>query len=384
MDDVSKYSYIEESWSRFKKQKISFYSLILIILMFLIAVYAPLLVGSDPLILISRNFKISFPFAYFIFNPYGPELLLDKVYNYLMFIIPLFLLFRFVKFKKRYFLTASFLLLIPFLWKWHIQWKWVENNNNSNETYIVKTYPPVRFTPYEISGTPYEAPSMEHFLGTDGIGRDVLARIIFGARVSITVGFFATLISLVIGTIMGLTSGFFGGWIDILVMRFVEIFICFPAFLLLLILVASMMDLRFEQSGLILIPVIGILSWTGFARIIRGETLKQRSLPYIQSCEVFGMSSPRIMFIHILPNILGPIIVTIIFSIASNILAESSLSFLGFGVQSPTASWGELLKQAFSDPLRYWNLTLWPGLMIFLSIFLLNLVGEGVRKSVGS
>jgi peptide/nickel transport system permease protein len=145
-----------------------------------------------------------------------------------------------------------------------------------------------------------------------------------------------------------------------------------------------MMDLKFVQSGLILIPVIGILSWTGFARIIRGETLKQRSLPYIQSCKVFGMSNSRIMFIHILPNILGPIIVTIIFSIASNILAESSLSFLGFGVQSPTASWGDLLRQAFSDPLRYWNLTLWPGLMIFLSIFLLNLVGEGVRKSIGA
>lgn len=384
MDDISKYSLIREAWNRFKQQKISFYALFLILLMFLIAVYAPLLVGSVPLVVIGNKFQISFPFAYFVFNPDGPELLLDKIYNCLMFIVPLFLLFRFIRLKKRYFIIIAILFVIPFLWKWHVAWKYNDDASGTKNSYVMRVLPPIKFTPYEIAGTPYEAPSLEHFLGTDSIGRDVLARIIFGARISIAVGFFATLISLLIGTAMGLTSGFFGGWIDILVMRFVEIFICFPAFLLLLILVASMMDLKFEQSGLILIPVIGILSWTPFARIIRGETLKQRSLPYIQSCKVFGMSNSRIMFIHILPNILGPIIVTIIFSIASNILAESSLSFLGFGVQSPTASWGELLKQAFSDPLRYWNLTLWPGLMIFLSIFLLNLVGEGVRKSVGA
>lgn len=384
MDDFSRYSLIRESWNRFKQQKISFYALLLIVLMFLIAVYAPILVGSAPLVVIENKFHISFPFAYFVFNPDGPELLLDKIYNYLIFLIPLFLLVRLIRFKKRYFLIIAILFIIPFLWKWHVAWKYNDDASAARNSYILRILPPVKFTPYEIAGTPHEPPSLEHYLGTDSIGRDVLARIIFGARISIAVGFFATLISLLIGTTMGLTSGFFGGWIDILVMRFVEIFICFPAFLLLLILVASMMDLKFVQSGLILIPVIGILSWTGFARIIRGETLKQRSLPYIQSCKVFGMSNSRIMFIHILPNILGPIIVTIIFSIASNILAESSLSFLGFGVQSPTASWGDLLRQAFSDPLRYWNLTLWPGLMIFLSIFLLNLVGEGVRKSIGA
>ncbi len=384
MDDISKHSLIRESWNRFKQQKISFYALLLIVLMFLIAVYAPILVGSAPLVVIENKFHISFPFAYFVFNPDGPELLLDKIYNYLILLIPLFLLFRLIRFKKRYFLIIAILFIIPFLWKWHVAWKYNDNASAAKNSYTLRILPPVKFTPYEIAGTPHEPPSLEHFLGTDSIGRDVLARIIFGARISIAVGFFATLISLMIGTAMGLTSGFFGGWIDILVMRFVEIFICFPAFLLLLILVASMMDLKFVQSGLILIPVIGILSWTGFARIIRGETLKQRSLPYIQACKVFGMSNSRIMFIHILPNILGPIIVTIIFSIASNILAESSLSFLGFGVQSPTASWGDLLRQAFSDPLRYWNLTLWPGLMIFLSIFFLNLVGEGARKSIGA
>lgn len=383
MDDISQYSAFKESWCRFRKQGLAFYSLLGIFLMFLAAVYAPLLAGSIPLFVVRDNFKISFPFVFYIFNPDGPELLLDKIYNYLIFLIPLIFLFRLFRFKKRYLLITAVIILAPFLWRWHSSYKCSADELKISENKSFAIYPVVEFSPYELSGDPYEAPSAEHFLGTDGIGRDVLARIIFGARISLAVGFFATLISLIIGTAMGLASGFFGGWTDILIMRFVEIFICFPAFLLLLILVASMMDLKFEQSGLILIPVIGVLSWTGFARIVRGETLKQRSLPYIQSCRVFGMSSIRIMFNHILPNILGPIIVTIIFSIASNILAESSLSFLGFGVQSPTASWGELLKQAFSDPLRYWNLTLWPGLMIFLSIFLLNLVGEGARKSIG-
>ena len=377
------YSIFRETWLRFCKQSLAFYALIGITAMFLIAVYAPLLVGSVPLIIVGDNFKISFPFAFFIFNPDGPELLLDKIYNYLIFLIPLFLILNLFRLRKRYFIIIALFMIIPFSWRWHISNKWNQEELRLNTKTSFALYPPVKFSPYELSGEPYESPSLQHFLGTDGIGRDILARIIFGARISIAVGFFATLISLLIGTAMGLASGYFGGWTDILIMRFVEIFICFPAFLLLLILVASMMDLKFEQSGLILIPVIGVLSWTGFARIVRGETLKQRSLPYIQSCKVFGMSNMRIMFTHILPNILGPIIVTIIFSIASNILAESSLSFLGFGVQSPTASWGELLKQAFSDPLRYWNLTLWPGLMIFLSIFLLNLIGEGARKSIG-
>ncbi|HBM15405.1 MAG TPA: hypothetical protein DD381_03535 [Lentisphaeria bacterium] len=376
------YSIVRETWLRFRSQTLSFYALVGIIIIFLVAVYAPLLAGSAPLIIIEGNFNFHFPFVYYVFNPDGPELLLDKIYNYLIFFIPLLLIFRMLRFRKRYFLILALLLAVPFLWKWHISYRWDEASRPDNNSSFVLSSP-VRYTPYELSGEPYEPPSMKHFLGTDGIGRDILSRIIFGARISIAVGFFATLISLIIGTAMGLTSGYFGGWIDIFIMRFIEIFICFPAFLLLLILVASMMDLKFEQSGLILIPVIGILSWTSFARIVRGETLKQRELPYIQSCKVFGMSNRRIMFVHILPNILGPVIVTIIFAIASNILAESALSFLGFGVQSPTASWGELLKQAFSDPLRYWNLTLWPGMMIFLSIFLLNLVGEGARKSIG-
>ena len=145
-----------------------------------------------------------------------------------------------------------------------------------------------------------------------------------------------------------------------------------------------MMDLKFKQSILIVIPIIGFLGWTGLSRIVRGEVLKQRSMQYIQACESLGMPNWRIMFIHLLPNVTGPILVSAVFMVAANVLAESGLSFLGFGVQPPTASWGELLKEAFADPLRYWNLTLWPGLLIFFTVLCFNLVGEGLRKSIDS
>ncbi len=384
---MDRQSGIAEVWFRFKKEKIALCGLYGICLLFIIAVYAPLITGNLPIIIIERNFKISFPVLYLIFNPYGPEIIIDKLYNYLIFFIPLLVIFlKFIKLKKGIkvlsFVLISAAVFIPFCSKWHVKHKWDPETLHSVEV-VLNVMPPVPYSPYELSGMPYEESSKEHWLGTDNIGRDVFSRIVFGIRISFAVGFFATLISLIIGTAVGLVSGYSGGVIDIVVMRIVEIVICFPAFLLLLILMASLTDLKFEQSCLVVILIIGLLSWTGFARIVRGEVLKQRNLAYVQACEIFGMSKCRIMFNHILPNILGPIIVTVIFAAAANIMAESGLSFLGFGVQSPTASWGELLKEAFTDPLRYWNLTLWPGLIIFATILLFNLVGENLRKSIG-
>jgi len=374
-------------WFRFKKEKIALCGLYGIFLLFIITVYAPLITGNLPLIVIKRNFSISFPVLYLIFNPNGPEIIIDKLYNYLIFFIPLLVIFlKFVKLKKGIkvltFMLVATVIFMPFCSRWHVKYKWNPETLHSGRV-VLKVMPPVPYSPYELSGMPYEKLTKEHWLGTDNIGRDVMSRIVFGARISLAVGFFATLIALIIGTGVGLVSGYSGGIIDIVVMRIVEIVICFPSFLFLLILMASLMDLKFGQSCLVVIFIIGLLSWTGFARIVRGEVLKQRNLAYVQACEIFGMSKYRIMFNHILPNILGPIIVTVIFAAAANILAESGLSFLGFGVQSPTASWGELLKEAFTDPLRYWNLTLCPGLVIFVTILLFNLVGENLRKSIG-
>ena len=349
-----------------------------------IAVYAPLIVNSHPLLLIT-SYGVQFPFIKYIFNPDASEYLVDVFFNFLIFYIPLFFIARHyfpVKAFNKYIIFSLILLvLIPFCL---INWKNGNIANTQTTDYLVKINAPVKYGPAEICGKPYEPSSVNHILGTDHIGRDIFARLVYGARISLAVGLFATLISLIIGITFGLFSGYYGGKIDLFMMRSVEVIICFPTFLLLLILIAYLMDLKFEQSSLIVIPIIGILGWTGLARIVRGEVLKQRELAYIKACEVLGMSKLRIMFNHILPNVSGPIFITAVFAVASNVLAESSLSFLGFGVQPPTASWGELLKQAFTDPLRYWNLTLWPGLMIFLTILFFNLIGEGLRKTIKS
>lgn len=156
---------------------------------------------------------------------------------------------------------------------------------------------------------------------------------------------------------------------------------CFPTFLLLLILMVIMMDRNYKQSILLVIGVIGLTSWTGLSRIVRGEVLKQREMAYILSCKSLGLPVWRIMLFHLLPNILGPIFVTMTFGVAGAILAESGLSFLGFGVQPPTASWGELLREALSNPVENWHLTLWPGLAIFLTVVSFNFVGEGLTKA---
>lgn len=174
--------------------------------------------------------------------------------------------------------------------------------------------------------------------------------------------------------------GYLGGRVDFFAMRIVEIIICFPTFLLLLILMTIMHDSHFTQSILLVIAVIGLTSWTGLSRIVRGETLRLKSMPYIQCCKALALPTWRIMFFHIIPNVIGPIMISFSFGVAGAIIAESSLSFLGFGVQPPTASWGGLLRQALEDPFTYWHLTLWPGVALFIAVASFNFAGEGVRK----
>ena len=382
-------SYFIYIWNNFKKDKIALTGLVGIILLVLVAVFAPLIANARP-ICIFGNKGIEFPFFYYIFSPTSAEELVAKTFNFLMlYIVPatciFFLLRKSKKLRLSVLLILVLLLAIPFFSVKktldNTDWKVKLNNLQKSETVITT---PIPYGPFEIVAKPYEMPSETHLLGTDHIGRDVLSRIIYGTRISIAVGIFATLISLIIGTSVGLISGYYGGITDLLMMRIVEIIICFPAFLLLLILMATMMDLKFEQSILIVILIIGFLGWTGLSRIVRGEILKQRSMQYIQACESLGMPSWRIMFIHLLPNVSGPILISAVFMVAANVMAESGLSFLGFGVQPPTASWGELLKEAFVDPLRYWNLTLYPGILIFSTVLSFNLVGEGLRKSIDS
>ena len=363
---------------------------ILIVLMLAVAVFAPLLANGLPLFVLA-NGSVSFPFFPALFSTDSPEIFVEKTFNFFLLYLPIAALAALAmrcwnfRWKPVVYLCLAVIILLPFflLPNRPDRTNWKEKAQEIRREGGTVIFPPVAYGPFETGGTPYAKPSLEHPAGVDHAGRDVMARMIYGARVSTAVGFLATLISLIIGTFMGLFTGYKGGKTDLIVMRFVEIVICFPTFLLLLILMSIMLDYGSRQSILLVILVIGFTGgWPGLCRLVRGETLKQRSLPYIAAAETLGVPVRRILFVHILPNVSGPIFVTFTFDIAGAILAESSLSFLGFGVQDPAASWGELLRQAFPDPLTYWHLTLWPGLAIFLAVCAFNFAGEGLRKAV--
>ena len=376
---------------RFFSDRSALAGVVLILLMVGVAVFAPLLADEKPVMVISATGEWSFPAFRGLFSTRSPEIFIELGFNYCLCCLPAFaVILLILRRKSRVWksvglLTVAAVLLTPFLFH-SVKFdgtNWREEIPKIRQAGGFVLTAPIPYGPFETIGTPYEEPSKEHWLGVDHSGRDVAARMIYGARVSSAVGFLATGISLLIGTFLGLLAGYRGGKTDLAIMRLVEIVICFPTFLLLLILMSIMLDYDSRQSILLVILVIGFTGgWPGLCCLVRGETLKQRALPYISAAESMGVPTRRILFAHLLPNVSGPIFVTFTFNVAGAILAESSLSFLGFGVQDPAASWGELLRQAFPDPVTYWHLTLWPGLAIFLAVCAFNFVGEGLRKAL--
>jgi peptide/nickel transport system permease protein len=220
-----------------------------------------------------------------------------------------------------------------------------------------------------------ESPSSEHWLGTDSEGRDVFARMLYGTRISLTIGLVAVSIYVSIGTVLGALAGYFGGWVDNLVSRLIEIMITFPSFFLILTLAAMIQN----RSIFHVMLIIGLTSWTGVARLVRAEFLRQKSLDYVQAALALGLPRRRVIFGHILPNAIAPALVAATFGVASAILTESSLSFLGVGDLS-VASWGETLS-AGRVQQKAW-LVLAPGVAIFFVVTVFNLVGEGVRDAL--
>jgi len=221
------------------------------------------------------------------------------------------------------------------------------------------------------------APDEYHWLGTDEQGRDVLSRMIHGARISLSVGLVAVSLYTLIGIFIGSIMGYFGGMLDMILSRVIEVLICFPTFFLVLTLLAV-----FGPSIWNIMLVIGLTGWTGIARLVRGDFFKLRDQDFVVACESQGMKVSRTIFRHILPNALAPVMVTATFGIASAILIESSLSFLGFGVQPPTPSWGDILSQSRDFMDIAWWLTIFPVLAIFITITSYNLVGEGLRDAI--
>ena len=220
-------------------------------------------------------------------------------------------------------------------------------------------------------------PSGAHWLGTDDLGRDVLTRIIYGARISLKVGFVAVGIAVAIGTVVGLVSGYYSGLVDNILMRFVDIMLCFPTFFLILAVIAFL-----EQSIWYIMIILGLTGWMGVARLVRAEVLSIRERDYIMAVKALGARDTRIIFRHILPNALSPVLVSATLGVAGAILTESALSFLGIGVPPPTPSWGNILT-AGKEYLEFaWWLTLYPGLAITVTVLAYYLVGEGIRDAL--
>ena len=220
-------------------------------------------------------------------------------------------------------------------------------------------------------------PSSGHLLGTDQLGRDVLSRMIWGTRISLKVGFVATGLAIFIGTMLGAIAGYYGGWRDALIMRFVDIMLCFPTLFLILAVIAFL-----EPSIWNIMIVIGITGWMGITRLVRADFASLRERDFVLAARGIGAGDLRIIVIHILPNALASVLVAATLGIAGAILTESALSFLGIGVQPPTPSWGNILTAGKDNIDIAWWLSLYPGLAILLTVLGYNLLGEGLRDSL--
>jgi len=220
-----------------------------------------------------------------------------------------------------------------------------------------------------------QPPSRLHLLGTDELGRDVFSRMIFGSRISLSVGFAAVFISTLIGLLVGAVSGYFGGWIDQFFMRLVDIVLSVPALFFILMLVVFLGPSIFN-----VMVIIGLTTWTDLARLVRAEVLSLKNREYILAARASGASHARIIIKHILPNAMAPVFVSVTFGVAGAILIESGLSFLGLGVQPPDPSWGNILTSGKDYIETAWWLTAFPGMAIFATIISYNLLGEGLRN----
>ncbi len=325
MNEQKSISYWRGVWLEFKKDRLAIISLVLVAFLLFVAIFQDFLAGNKPLVLIDSG-KYYFPVVTNHKDLFGIDI------------------------KEKYI-----------------------NDENS-----FSIFPPVKYSPTENDlFNVLSPPSADHFLGTDDRGRDVLARMIHGARVSLSIGVVAVGIALIIGLFLGSMAGYYGGKVDFVISRLIEIMITFPVFFLILTILAFT-----NPSIYNIMIVIGLTGWTGVARLVRGEFLKLRKTTYVEAAAALGGSDIRLMLKHMLPNSLAPVLVSATFGIAGAILVESSLSFLGFGVPPPDPSWGEILSQSQKYVDFAWWLVLFPGIAIFLTVTSLNLIGEGFRNAI--
>ncbi len=230
----------------------------------------------------------------------------------------------------------------------------------------------------------FQKTTTDHWFGTDELGRDIFTRILYGGRVSLTVGLLSTFLSIALGIVVGALSGYFGGWIDSVLMRITDAFLTFPTIFVLIILGAYLREQQvpwLKNSVLIVIIIIAALSWMWPARLVRGLFLVLREREFVTASRALGGSHLRIIVQHILPNCIGPILVSGTLQMASAIITESGLSYLGFGVQPPTPTWGSILATAQNQVFRAPWIAFYPGLMIFITVMAINYIGDGLRDA---
>ena len=240
----------------------------------------------------------------------------------------------------------------------------------SKETYVFDTY---------------SSPSREHWLGTDRNGMDMMTRLMYGGRVSLVIGFIVEIIATVLGVILGGISGYFGKWVDMLIMRVVDVFYCIPSMPIIIILGASMDASRVDPTirMVYLMLILGFLGWAGIARLVRGQILSLREQEYMTAAEACGLSVSRRIFKHLIPNVIPQLIVTCTMGLGSVIIMEATLSFLGLGVKFPFASWGNIISDVNNTHVltTYWFIWIPAGVLLLLTVLAFNLVGDGLRDA---
>ena len=390
-------TYWEIVWRQFMRQKLAVWSMWGVLGMLFLAIYVPLLCSNKPFLWKVDDGPWSSPFASTLFDRNFFESAVDIFFNSLFFpgtllVIPVIVVFR----KSRHLLRAErrpkrrqVIAISVTLWLAvlvgllafpssgpKLIYPILQDQYQAQGKTVSALYPPLPYSFRDsILEDAYAPVSLAHPLGTDKAGRDVFTRLLYGTRISLTVGVFAVLLYIIFGTMIGSIAGYYGGRVDVIIQRIIEVFLSIPSLFLILTLAAFIE----KRSIFHIMFIIAIVRWTTPARLVRSEFLRLRNLDFVQAARAAGFSEATIIFKHILPNAVGPVLVSATFGVAAAILIESTMSFLGLG-DITVPSWGQILSSGRTTGL--WTLILAPGFAIFLTVSLLNLLGEGVRDAL--